>query len=382
MTTRSLWMEVAGLTIEVRGLSVPASFMDQLEELWEQCLLEERPDMVDLVLPLAQLGPWIPVDPDGHRVFSLDAHHSEAGYKFSGELTLRLLQTLVGSKLLLHAGAVHVEQFGLLLATGPSGAGKSTAITTLGAHGLYATDELSVMDLGTFALSPYPKPLSRVESSGGDHSKRDISLAEAGIDLVLNSSAETPRHVVIVNREAWAELPSCEAVGLAEALVVLASQSSSIWLLENPLGTLVDFVQSLDGMWRATYQESTEILELLEQGIAREGARLRENYELLDPIEHAAPEQGSGLWHLTPAFQSVWVETGEVVTLTRGDEPHVVALSGVGAVAWDVLYADGPQTFESLLALVIETAGEHPQAAEFLTEALEAGEEQGVFVKA
>ena len=63
-------------------------------------------------------------------------------------------------KLGLHAAAVSWRREGILLA-GASGAGKSTLAAALVHYGCgYLTDEASFIDLNTFRIEPYPKPLS------------------------------------------------------------------------------------------------------------------------------------------------------------------------------------------------------------------------------
>ena len=63
-------------------------------------------------------------------------------------------------QLVLHAGAVSLGGFGLLL-PGPSGAGKSTLTAALVSGGFaYLSDEAAAIDPASLEIEPYPKPLS------------------------------------------------------------------------------------------------------------------------------------------------------------------------------------------------------------------------------
>src|SRR5699024_12216810 len=81
---------------------------------------------------------------------------------------LSLHAALPISRLLLHAGAVAHPELGTLVLVGASGAGKSTASSLLGRAGAYLTDELTIITPGSFAITPYPKPVSKHDPELGD----------------------------------------------------------------------------------------------------------------------------------------------------------------------------------------------------------------------
>jgi HprK-related kinase A len=65
-----------------------------------------------------------------------------------------------GHHLLFHAGALEAEGGGVLV-PGPSGSGKSTLSAGLAQAGLgYLSDELAALELATWRLLPYPKPIT------------------------------------------------------------------------------------------------------------------------------------------------------------------------------------------------------------------------------
>ena len=65
-----------------------------------------------------------------------------------------------GGHLLFHAGALEVDDIGVLV-PGASGSGKSTLVAGLVRSGLgYLTDELAALDMATGSLVPYPKPIT------------------------------------------------------------------------------------------------------------------------------------------------------------------------------------------------------------------------------
>lgn len=186
-----------------------------------------------------------------------------AAYTLSGYITREVLRGLVGKRLLLHAGVIEHPQLGVVLLVGPSGAGKSRATTVLGREGRYLTDELAIIDPSRFTVQAYPKPVSRVQENGR---KRDLTLSSQGLEPALVAGA--PDHVVLLNRvDARDDGPSTSAslrrVPLAEALVAIVGQSSSMWQIPEALVMLARLLDRAGGALEVTYVDAEQIAPLL-----------------------------------------------------------------------------------------------------------------------
>lgn len=118
----------------------------------------------------------------GTRVHRIAPDDPNASFEISGLVTTAVIRQLLGTRLLLHAGAVVHPELGTVLVVGPSGAGKSTSTTALGQGATYLTDELTILDPHDRRVTAHPKPVSRVlradaepapaSGTGGEHRHR------------------------------------------------------------------------------------------------------------------------------------------------------------------------------------------------------------------
>ncbi|WP_058235196.1 phosphoenolpyruvate carboxykinase (ATP) [Devriesea agamarum] len=227
------------------------------------------------------------------------------GYDFdlSGQLTLELLCHLVGSRLLLHAGVVDVDDLGPVLLIGPSGAGKSTATIELARHGLYLTDEMACLDPRTLAVEAYAKPISRVVSEGqrptdSIRSRYKEDFAPSALGMRVGDRASAPVAVVLLERSDHHQGPPVlTSASLMEALPFIVSQSSSVWALPDALQLLVRLCRGQFGVLKASYREAGDLVTALRSSLT------------------GAPEQ---MWEHLPLSQAVGVAAGQT-TKNSGD---------------------------------------------------------------
>ncbi|MDO5645902.1 MAG: hypothetical protein Q4G21_09500 [Dermabacter sp.] len=411
MSAPRVRLATAGLTIDLVFHGATGRFPDLVRLLWAPALTEaggEPTFVVNAVIPSGDGDAAHSID----RPVQLNRVGGDATYRLSGEVTMRILEHLVGSRILLHAGAVILEDLGTVITTGASGAGKSTAVTTLARGGTYLTDELTILDPIDFSITAYPKPISRVYSEPGEPArhKRDYALEDLGITSVCAGTAPAPSHVVLVNRQVDAAEAVVEPLSLLEAVAILAGQSSSQWKLPSPLGSLARLITSLDGVWRATYTEASELPGALRAAVkaradgegAAQASAADATYEVLAPGDAApgavaeepptvegADTAAAGpapsaipaerVWRLAPFYEALWSE-GEFAVLTACTEPQVVRLTGVSTTVWDLLFSSGPLTTSAIVESVVALMGEHPDADERVCAALASCAEHGVLV--
>nr|WP_276545053.1 hypothetical protein [Brachybacterium muris] len=285
----------------------------------------------------------------------------EASYTVSGHLTREVIHRLIGTRLLLHAGAVAHPELGTLVLVGASGAGKSTASSLLGRGGAYLTDELTIITPGSFTLTPYPKPVSKHDPELG--AKRDFALGDLGLRPADEVAAPAPAMVLLLERirdeSEVGEGSSVTRVPLSEALTRIVPQTSSLWALPGGLATLAGLLDSVGGALEVRYREAVELEELL---------------RCLPPAEHAEtveiePRPGDVVtWEDTapapgriaavPFRQALAVESGLFLLGEHG----AIDLPGLAGLVWDLLADAGPLTFDQLEQLVVEEIGEHPKS--------------------
>lgn len=299
-------LDLPGGPLALEGTPALAALMDELRKLWAPVVVEQSAVSADGAAqrtpgtghrgaaPRSGTAPEGDEE-DGPRVLRLVAREEDAAslgaravdpgpgaaYAVSGLVTREVIGALIGHRLLLHAAAVATPQLGCVLLVGPSGAGKSTAARTLGRGGTYLTDELTVIDPETFAVTAYPKPVSVVgepDPDGGESSKTDVALPELG--LVAGAGAARPDAVVLLDRvEERGADASSRRLPLAEALPQLIAQSSSVWRVPRPLTRLATLLGDVGGALELRYAEAEDMHALL----ADPPPALREPWEAVAP---------------------------------------------------------------------------------------------------
>lgn len=353
------------LQITQPGSESASALTAELRRLWSHALLDPAPggDIETLEIAAPSAVPVGSEDAEAART-----RLARATYDASGRLTRAVLRRLVGTRVLLHAGTVQRKDSGVTTVIGPSGAGKSTAISMLARGAVYLSDELSILDPDTFAITGYPKPVSRATAAGY---KRDVALSELG--LTPACAAGPPDQILLLNRDpgrtAPAELTRCP---MTTAIVRIIEQSSSMWLLPRPLETLARLLDSVGGALEAHYCEASDLPELLRDL----PAVMRQEWTVIDGTGSAASPCEAGGEHdlpgladtvtVAPFHQALLTQDGTVILR----EKRVVHLTGLNALVWEILVESGPMTGHDVASALIDAIGPHPQAQEFTVQAL------------
>lgn len=351
---RTVRLALAGLQVELDLSPGHADLAAELEVLWSHAL-----DGTAAADPL-RLRVRSPLDP-GVEGSMLVRPGPSAAYELSGHLTREAIRTLKGKAILLHAGAVDHPDAGTLLVVGPSGAGKSTATRHLARGGGYLSDELAILEPAGLGLLAFPKPVSLVDGSLPGRGKRDVALPELGLRPV--PSAPRPSQVILLDRESDAETGLLERVDLAEALLVLVKQSSSLWTVPGGLGLLAEVLRGAGGALRARYREAEQLTELLGDLPAPQD----EIVEALPSPADDSPPIPPGAFVPAPRTEAIATMNG-VVVLGEGRVMHAPGLAGL---VWEELALDGPLTPGQIEDRLVTELGAHPDSGAILGETLD-----------
>lgn len=354
---RSVNLTVAGMTVAATFGPGLEELADEIAALWAHALLPAPARDSDIPLEYALEG----VDaPEGAIPMGTGP---TATYLVSGSFTRRVIQNLIGTRLLIHAGAVEHPTLGVVVVVGRSGAGKSTATSRLGRSGRYLSDELTVLHPRNLAITAYPKPVSL--GITGSRGKRDVALADLELEPALEGSA--PDMVVLLDRRRDREDSeyagdAVRRVPLAEALVQLVSQTSSLWRVPCGLEQLARLLTSTGGAIAVTYREADELAGLL--AIAPAGSE-----ETFEPIPRAEHLEGlsAGTYGVAPYAQALALEAG-VFVLTEREAGY---LPGISGVIWDLLRTFGELSPNSLERQIAEEIGEHPESSRLVHASLD-----------
>ncbi|MGO1504479.1 MAG: hypothetical protein ACTHWV_05925 [Brachybacterium sp.] len=344
------------VNLGVAGMTVAATFGPGLEELaeeiaalWAHALSPVPAHGSDIALEYVLEGADTP-----EGAISMGTRPT-ATYLVSGNITRRMIQNLIGTRLLIHAGAVEHPTLGVVVVVGPSGAGKSTATTRLGRSGRYLSDELTILHPRSLAITAYPKPVSL--GITGSRGKRDVALADLGLDPALEASA--PNMVVLLDRRRGGE--DSEYAGdavrrlpLAEALMQLVSQTSSLWRVPRGLEHLARLLTSTGGALAVSYREADELAGLL----ACAPAGSEETFESF-PRAEQFESLSAGTYGVAPYAQALALESG-IFVLTEREAGH---LPGISGIVWYLLRTHGELSPNSLERQVTEEIGEHPESS-------------------
>lgn len=228
---------------------------DEVRAAWDRCLRADPEGA-----PVATLDVWL--DDDAEIIAEARRGGAVASTEITplmDELSTRVtqagLEELVGKAWLLHACALsHPETGATVVLVAPSGTGKTTAATTLGRRFGYLTDETAVV-MRDGSVVPFPKPLSLLVD--GKRPKKQVSPSDLG--LGATPAAGRLVAVALLQRDPEADGVSVEAVPTVEALALLAEQTSSLHLLDNPLSTVAEFLRERGGARRLVYAECSEL---------------------------------------------------------------------------------------------------------------------------
>ena len=282
----------------------------------------------------------------------------------ASRLTRVGIEGLAGQQLLFHAAGLADDDGRVLVLVGPSGAGKSTATVELCREAFgYVTDETVAVD-DSFAIVPFPKPL--LIRKRPLPPKDVIGPDELGLRTC-------PPHVrasklVLLRRDGTAEA-RLERLPLADALLALIPETSSLGRLHTPLQTLSRFVERCGGVSALHYSEIADAAHLLT-------ALMDDEADDVDPWEAVAVDASSDPIPETvvaaPVDDAVRIGD-EVVVLKDGRPFH---LRGIGATLWTTAVAGA--TSAQMTAAVDRAHGRHPDGDRLVQTAVESMLEHGV----
>lgn len=346
---RTLSLEVADQFVELSFGPGHEGLAQEIAELWSHLVVTNAPTPGG-----AQLA-YVAGEGATPRGATVLAPHPAATYTISGHVTRSVIRGLIGSRLLLHAGVVETPQHGVVVVVGASGAGKSTATVHLGRAGTYLSDELTIIDPTSFVVTGYPKPVSRAIT--GSVTKHDVRLPE--LRLLPGSVGRAPAMIVLLDRARGEstlhdEPATLVRVPLAEALLHLIAQSSSLWQVPGGLAALAMLVETTGGALRAQYREASELPELLLQV----PDAVIEDWEAI-PAPESALSPAPGMLLTAPYMQALALESG-VIVLTRHEATFLEGLSGL---VWDLVRAHGELDLGTLEMQLTETIGAHPESS-------------------
>lgn len=290
-----------GARVEVRAFGeIPEEFLDGLRASWADCSLEPLPaDGVSadpdglwaLLIPSGERD--AATRPDGPQPdFTVDVGEPEtwplASQQFTTSLTMALIRHHSGRRHLFHAASLADPETGrTVVLVGPSGRGKTTASIALARDGwTYLTDETTVVEHGSPALTPFAKPLSVIEVPG--EPKVQSAASSLGMRLRAEGDPEPrlSRLVVLERLGAEDEDPDVDRLGAViepmdrfDGLQILMEQSSGLAKTRDGLRGVAELADSVGGIHRVSYREAVRLAEPLRAWLRTGTAPAREHPE-------------------------------------------------------------------------------------------------------
>lgn len=237
-------VDVRALGAVVRILVPTRELRAAVERTWRMCLAAPGGDVAATVTAAT------PYDDS-------DESLSRTMQGLTQQVTGAAIRARAGSLLMFHAAALSDQASGATVAVvAPGGTGKTTVVRTLGRGRGYVTDETVGVALDG-SIAPYSKPLS-VRRPDSPTFKDEVPPEELG----LEPPAADPwlAALVVLRRDLDPGEPVAVArVGLLEALVALAPETSSIAELDRPLHVLADLIDKVGGVHVAHYHDAPDL---------------------------------------------------------------------------------------------------------------------------
>ena len=239
----------AAVDVHCRG-AAGSALATALREAWSRCLVPHDPGLE----PRAAEAVEASLDDPSRLAIRM--------MLTTQEVTRALIGARAGELLMVHAGAASDPVSGeSVVYVARGGTGKTTLSRVLGQRLGYVTDE--TVGIGADgAVHPYPKPLS-VRRADEPTVKDELSPDSLGL-LPAPPRPVLSRLVLLDRRPGWAAA-EVEEVGLIDAVLALAEQSSSLPALPRPLHRLADLVDAVGPVLRVRYAESADAADLLRQ---------------------------------------------------------------------------------------------------------------------
>lgn len=275
-----------GISVHLTALDVPITLRahgahaEQLHaslvSAWSRCLRsgDDVGEVIDVALGPADSLHEVKADIPGAATFD---GLSGAMDSISSMVTLRAIEQQAGELVMLHACAAADVETGLTVALiGPSGAGKTTAAGALCERFAYVTDEtVGVTD--TFAVLPYPKPLSLVTE--GQRFKKQVSPDELGY---AETAASLRLHaVLLLDRTPGLGEAQLESVPPLPALTHAATETSFLGRLDAPLHRLAATLARGPGLKRVRYGDAGQLVDVITELFHPAGSSESRNTSIL-----------------------------------------------------------------------------------------------------
>ena len=370
--------------------ALPPDDRSAMVRRWSRCIAlagePSSPVIDDTEVSIRPRPPGNHDDPAATDVLT----HTEDGlpYDLSRAITLRSITRLTGQALKLHAAALTDQQARAIVLVAPSGTGKSTASAALGRDLGYVTDE-SVVILRDGRIAPYPKPPSLIVDPDNRGHKQEVSPDDHG--LGPTPPAPVVHGLLTLTRSDEARPPRIEPVDLIDHLLTILPETSSIAALPGGLARLAEIASLGGGPARLVYAEIGDCAHLVASHLDPSGTppswihhpptaaqtwredETKPNQEKTESGEGSEPAAEGGQssapgdrrFERAPWTDAIEYE-GDFLIL-RGPVP--ILLQGVGASLWRACAT--PSQHAELVASTVADWGEHPQAGDLVTSALD-----------
>lgn len=245
----------------------------------------------------------------------------------SSYLTLGAIDAQAGTLTMLHAcGVADPETYRVLALVAKSGTGKTTSSRLLGQIFGYITDEtVAIQPDGV--VRPYPKPLSvRNEGPFKDQVGPDqLGLLEAPLQPFIHG-------IALLNRQdSWQGRPLVEKVPLADAVLALIPDTSSLGRIARPLQSLCKLLENTGGVRRITYAEASDLPPIVAGILQEDQEPPRKEWSARDSSVDESLVLPPGHFRRTNADDVV--EIGGDLLVLCADQ--VTRISGIGPTIWE-----------------------------------------------
>ena len=240
--------------------------LEQVPRIWEYCPDGLATDPAGTVAVVFDSRPDVLASADADGIVARE-HLPDLLEVLTQRVTLTAIDALAGDALMLHAACLADPRTGLAAAfVAPGGTGKTTLVRALGPGRWYVTDETTlVLDDGR--VVPYPKPLS-IRREPASLYKDETAPSEVG--LVAPEGHVRLAALCLLDRDdAHTGPPRVTTLDTLDALVALVPQTSHLPEMARPLQRLAALCESLGGVHRVTYRESSELEDVVEAWIGR-----------------------------------------------------------------------------------------------------------------
>jgi hypothetical protein len=310
---------------------------------------------------------------DQHVQAANGPHERRAAHDYSltTQVTMAALRATSGRRVNLHAGGLADGRGRVLAVVGPSGTGKTTATLRLATRLGYVSDETVSLDPDG-RVHPHAKPLSVVTTPAIPRDKQQFSPDDLGL-LPTPEHGELARLLVL--RRGVPEPRGLIHLDMAEGVLELVEQSSSLADLPTPLHTLVELIGGVGGVWALEYDEIEDHLDQIVAFLAADlpSAPQRTVIGHLGGGDPLPASPGS-------IARTAWIDAVELddslVVLTAG---RAVRLDNLMATIW--LTLSGPRTFDELVHIAVGRHGAHPESHDLVRRAVELMGQEGLVIR-